>query len=147
MGKLVKLNTLYMYSNKLDASLPDEIGDMENLRDLRLNDNRIPGYIPESIGKLLKLRHLDFYNNQMIGDIPASIKNLTNLKQLYVQNEHLTPVRQRFCRQRIPNVGKYNWRIMREEYEQWTSVLCPNMHDTEYTFNSLQASSSIDAAS
>eukprot|EP00966_Prymnesium_polylepis_P208605 4832996-Prymnesium_polylepis.1 len=68
----------------------------------------------------------------MLGDIPASIKNLTNLKALYVQNEHLTPVRQRYCRQRIPNVGKYNWRLMREEYQRFTSVMCPDMHDTDY---------------
>ena len=65
------------------------------------------GPIPPSIGKLLQLRYLDIYNNQMTGDVPASIKNLTNLKTLYLQNEHLTPVRQRYCRQRIPNVGKF----------------------------------------
>ena len=59
----------------------------------------------------------------------AGIKNLTNLKTLYVQNEHLTPVRQRYCRQRIPNVGKYNWRVVREEYQQMTAVMCPDMHD------------------
>merc|ERR1711988_16827 len=114
---------------------------------IRLQDNLIPGVIPDSIGKLLKLRYLDFYNNRMVGDIPASIKNLTNLKTLYVQNEHLTPVCQRYCRQRIPNVGKYNWRVVREEYQQFTAVLCPDMHDTDYTFNSLQASSSIEAVS
>ena len=116
----------------------------------RLQDNLIPGVIPDSIGKLLKLRYLDFYNNQMVGDIPASIKNLTNLKTLYVQNEHLTPVRQRYCRQRIPNVGKYNWRMMRDEYKHWAgtlSTLCPDMHDVEFTFNALQASSSYDAVS
>jgi len=147
VGKLVKVNSLYMNNNQLDAPLPEEIGEMENLRDIRLHDNLIPGVIPDSIGKLFKLRYLDFYNNQMVGDIPAGIKNLTNLKTLYVQNEHLTPVRQRYCRQRIPNVGKYNWRMVREEYQQMTSVLCPDMHDVDFTFNSLQASQSYEAAS
>ena len=47
----------------------------------------------------------------------------------------------------LPNVGKYNWRVMREEYDMFTSVLCPDMHDVEFTFNALQASSSYDAAS
>ena len=42
----------------------------------------------------------------MSGDVPASIANLTNLKEIYLQNEHLTPIRQRFCRTRIPNVGQ-----------------------------------------
>ena len=54
----------------------------------------------------------------MVGAVPANISLLTNLKELYLDNEHLTPIRQRFCRTRIPNVGKYSWRIMREEYRQ-----------------------------
>jgi len=83
----------------------------------------------------------------MSGDVPASIANLTNLKEVYLQNEHLTPIRQRFCRTRIPNVGKYSWRIMREEYRQYTSVLCDDMHDVDFQFNSLQHSSSYDATS
>ena len=46
-----------------------------------------------------------------------------------------------------PNPGKYSWRIMREEYRQWTSVLCDDMHDVDFQFNSLQHSSSYDATS
>ena len=83
------------------------------LQDLRLQDNLIPGTIPPSIGNLVRLRYLDLYNNRMVGDVPPGIQNLTNLKELYLQNEHLTPVRQRYCRQRIPNVGKYSWRMVR----------------------------------
>ena len=82
-----------------------------------------------------------------MGDIPSTIKELINLDHLYVQNEHLTPVRQFYCRQRIPNVGKYSWRIMREEYQHMTAVVCDNMHDVDFTFNSLQASASYDAVS
>ena len=64
-----------------------------------------------------------------------------------MQNEHLTPVRMKYCRQRIPNVGKYNWRMVREEYRQMTAMVCDNMHDVDFTFNSLQASASYDATS
>ena len=112
-----------------------------------MQDNLIEGPIPESIGKLFNLRHLDLYNNQMTGDVPPGIANLTNLKELYLQNEHLTPVRQYYCRQRIPNVGKYSWRLMREEYRTMTAVVCDNMHDVDFTFNSLQHSQSYDATS
>jgi len=147
VGRLVKLNNLFMYGNRLDEALPDEIGEMENVREIRLQDNRIPGVIPDSIGKLFKLRYLDLYNNQMSGDVPPGIANLTNLKTLYIQNEHLTPVRQRYCRMRIPNVGKYSWRIMRDEYAHYTSVMCEDMHDVDFTFNSLQASASYEATS
>jgi len=120
---------------------------MTVLQELRLQDNLIPGTIPASIGNLTRLRYLDLYNNRMIGDVPSTIQYLINLQELYLQNEHLTPVRQRYCRTRIPNVGKYSWRIMREEYRQMTAVVCDNMHDVEFTFNSLQHSSSYDAIS
>ena len=36
---------------------------------------------------------------------------------------------------------------MREEYRQMTAVVCDNMHDTDFTFNSLQHSQSYDATS
>jgi len=147
VGRLQKISDFAMYENRLDEPLPDEIGDMTVLQDLRLNDNLITGEIPDSIGKLFRLRYLDLYNNRMVGDVPASIQNLTNLKELYLQNEHLTPVRQRYCRMRIPNVGKYSWRLMRDEYRKFTSVVCDNMHDVDFTFNSLQHSSSYDATS
>ena len=49
--------------------------------------------------------------------------------------------------QRIPNVGKYSWRLLREEYRQMTAVVCDDMHDVDFTFNSLQHSASYDATS
>jgi len=147
VGRLRLLADLDLHGNALDVALPDEIGDMVMLSDLRLQDNRIPGTIPTTIGKLARLQYMDLYNNQMVGDVPSGIQHLINLKELYLQNEHLTPVRQRYCRQRIPNVGKYSWRILREEYREMTSVVCDNMHDVDFTFNSLQHSSSYDATS
>jgi len=146
VGRLKKVNNVYMYANRLSSVLPEEIGEMTNAREIKLQDNYISGTIPGSIGKLFNLRHLDLYNNRMTGDVPPGIANLTNLKELYIQNIHLTPVRQRYCRMRIPNVGKYNWRIMREEFRHYTSVMCNDMHDTEFTFNNLQTSGSFDAA-
>ena len=117
------------------------------LSKLQLQDNQLTGAIPDSVGALSSLRHLDLYNNLMTGDIPASIQNLTNLKIMYVQNEHLKPVRNNYCRQRIPKVGKYNWRHVRDDYRSMMAVLCDDMHDVEFTFNSLQASESYDASS
>ena len=73
--------------------------------------------------------------------------DLRDETKLYLANEHLLPLRKKHCGQRLPDVGKYSWRIMREEYNQMTSVLCPDMHDVEFTFNSLQKSSSYEALS
>ncbi len=52
----------------------------------------------------------------MHGDVPAAIQNLTSLQYLYLDNVHYTPLRQKYCRQRLPNNGKYNYRIVRDEY-------------------------------
>ena len=43
-------------------------------------------------------------------------------------------------RQRLPNLGKYNYRIVRDEYLRMTAMVCDEMHDTSFTFNSLQES-------
>ena len=53
----------------------------------------------------------------------------------------------KFCGQRIPNNGKYNWRIVRDEYHQMMGLHCPEgvIHDTAFTFNSLQASGVFDS--
>jgi len=83
---------------------------------------------------------LDLYNNQMYGEVPPSVQNLTSLQYLYLDNEHYKPLRQKYCRQRIPNNGKYSYTIVREQYQEMTSVICEDMHDTNYAFNSLQAS-------
>lgn len=109
-------------------------------QDLRLNDNKITGPIPDTIGKLTRMKYLDLYNNKMCCDVPPGIQWLQNLETLYLQNEHLTPVRQYYCRRRIPNVGKYNWYVIRQEYRHMTSVVCDDMHDVDFTFNSLQHS-------
>ena len=73
-------------------------------------------------------------------DRPASLQNLTSLEYLYVDNQHLKPLRQYYCRQRIPNNGKYNYRIVRDEYVRMTAMVCEDMHDTTFAFNSLQES-------
>ena len=76
----------------------------------------------------------------MYGDVPAALQNLTSLQYLYLDNQHYKPLRQKYCRQRLPNNGKYNYRIVRDEYVQMTSVVCEDMHDTNFAFNSLQES-------
>ena len=66
------------------------------------------------------------------------------MQQLYVDKQHLQPLRQRYCRQRLPDLGKYSWRIIREEYQQMASAICDGMYDTEFTFSTLQDSGEYD---
>ena len=81
--------------------------------------------------------------------VPPQIEGLTNLATLHLDNQHLKPVRQHYCGQRVPNTGKHNWRVLRNEYLHWTATVCPDthLHDTDFTFNNLQSSASWEASS
>ena len=60
-------------------------------------------------GDLEFLVELDLYNNQMVGDVPSSLQNLTSLEYLYLDNQHYKPLRQYYCRERLPTgLDKYN---------------------------------------
>ena len=107
---------------------------------MRLANNQLTANLPAEIGKLRELVVLDVYNNSMSGDIPKSIRDLYQLDQLYVANEHLLPLRKKYCGQRIPDIGKYSWRVVRDDYDNMMASYCPEGHllTTEQTFNKLQ---------
>ena len=83
---------------------------------------------------------LDLYNNEMYGEVHPSLQNLTSLQYLYLDVQHYKVLRQKFCRERIPNNGKYNYIIVREQYAEMSSAICEDIYDTEFAFNSLQVS-------
>ena len=70
--------------------------------------------------------------------MPSELAGLINLRLLYMPNEQLLPLRRRYCQQRLPNVGKYNYRIVREEYGRMIDSLCPEPFDTLNAFGTLQ---------
>jgi len=51
------ITDLSLTANNL-AALPDEIGDLSQLKVLRIDDNRLL-YLPDSIGRLSNLEELD----------------------------------------------------------------------------------------
>ena len=142
IGQMGDLNDITLHVNRISGSLPLEMGSISPLRHLRMQNNKLNGNLTKftTLGSLRSLVTLDLYENEMVGDVPASLQNLTSLMYLYVDNQHLKPLRQKYCGERIPNNGKYNWRIVRDEYVEMTSMVCENMHDTNFAFNSLQVS-------
>jgi Leucine-rich repeat (LRR) protein len=144
LGDLARLNALRLSGNALSGSIPDEIGKLVTLRSLLLADNALTGPLPQTLGELQSLETLDVFNNSMGGEVPPGISALANLQYLYLDHEHLRPLRQRYCRQRLPNLGKYNYRIVRDDYKQMVAMECDQMHSTAFTFNSLQQSGSYD---
>ena len=165
-GTLQALRYLNLTTNNISGTLPPSIGNLRGLVDLSLSENRLTGSLPLEIGSMFSLRHLrmhtngldgnftalttlgdlrnlvtlDLYGNRMHGDVPSSIQNLSSLQYLYLDNQHYAPLRQYYCGQRLPNNGKYNYRIVRDEYLTMTSIPCDNMHDTNFAFSSLQES-------
>ena len=128
LGGLAELSALHLASNAITGSIPDELVDTleySMLRTLRLGSNRITGNLPQNIGKLRTLDELDTWNNSMSGDVPASIADLYGLKYLYIQNDHLLPVRKRYCGQRLQDVGKFNWMVVQSECARLTTRATP----------------------
>mmetsp|Transcript_58865 Transcript_58865/g.68792 ORF Transcript_58865/g.68792 Transcript_58865/m.68792 type:complete len:639 (-) Transcript_58865:877-2793(-) len=76
--------------NKLDGTLPDEIGLLHQLEELSYPNNRIRGTIPESIGALTALQELRLYNNQLESPFPQNLFNITSLRQLTLRNNYFT---------------------------------------------------------
>ncbi|XP_024164062.1 putative receptor-like protein kinase At3g47110 [Rosa chinensis] len=77
-----QLTQLYLGGNQIARTIPETLGNLNNLISLGLGENLFTGTIPASIGKLQKLQMLHLYSNRLSGRIPSSLGNLTQLFQL-----------------------------------------------------------------
>ncbi|KAG4097599.1 L domain-like protein [Neocallimastix lanati (nom. inval.)] len=87
--EFLALSSLEVYYKNIDV-LPNEIGDLINLRILYLNDNKIR-VIPPDIGKLTNLYHLDLSFN-ILSNLPKEIGNLKNLRKLILNGNKLIEI-------------------------------------------------------
>lgn len=142
IGEIRDILDLAAFQNRISGSLPTELGNLATLRHLRLQNNELDGNLSKfsTLGNLRRLMTLDLYDNKMTGDLPAGIQNLTSLQYLYVDNKHYKLLRNYYCRQRLPDNGKYNYRIVRDMYYEMANAYCENPYDTNFAFNSLQVS-------
>ncbi len=90
LGNLSNLQLLYLGSNQLSGSIPPELGNLGNLVDLSLNSNQLTGSIPPELGNLSNLEVLSLGKNKLIGSIPVELGNLYNLRALYLDQNQLT---------------------------------------------------------
>ncbi|NHZ85772.1 MAG: hypothetical protein GWP19_07815 [Planctomycetia bacterium] len=65
--------------NHLSGQIPDEIGQMTNLKMLDLSDNNIFGELPASLKNSVKLKSLALSNNQLSGNAINIFGTLSNL--------------------------------------------------------------------
>ncbi|XVF16602.1 hypothetical protein REPUB_Repub10bG0046000 [Reevesia pubescens] len=89
LRQLTNLETLYLYNNKINGSIPSEIGYLTNLIYLDFSSNMIVGSIPLTLCQLTNLKILHLFENQISGPIPSCIGNLSNLESLYIDNNKI----------------------------------------------------------
>ncbi len=90
LGGLSKLEDLQLSDNALTGPIPAELGMLSELDILYLFDNELSGAIPASLGNLAKLRFLGLRDNQLTGPIPATFATLWELQDLLLNNNRLT---------------------------------------------------------
>ena len=86
LGGLKKLVRLDLSENSMDGMIPRELGDLENLEWLDLSESLFfaRGELPPELGKLKKLKHLDFSEINWWGNptIPTEWGGMESLERL-----------------------------------------------------------------
>jgi len=90
LGKLMYLESLFLYSNQLSGTIPSTLGNLSNLHSLYLDNNQLNGSIPPELGLLNNLKGLYLYSNQLSGAIPSELGNLNNLEYLKIDGNQLS---------------------------------------------------------
>ncbi|KAG8643666.1 hypothetical protein MANES_11G059336v8 [Manihot esculenta] len=85
--------------NELSGSIPQEIGDLHEIRSLNLSHNHITGSIPVGFSNLRSLESLDLGNNNLSGEIPNELVALTFLGTFNVSYNNLSG--------RVPNGAQF----------------------------------------
>ena len=90
IGKLAKLEELYLGNTKMGGPLPEELGQLSNLWIITSPETAFTGAIPASWGNLKSLKELDFSQNQLTGALATELGQLTKLEtvNLYENGEY-----------------------------------------------------------
>ncbi|MDE0650438.1 MAG: Ig-like domain-containing protein, partial [Gammaproteobacteria bacterium] len=90
LGRLDKLEKLWLYGNELKGTIPPELGDMESLEVLDLSHNELAGPIPPELGDLGELKHLLLHNSSLESALPPELGSLAGLEVLTVNGNDLS---------------------------------------------------------
>uniref|UniRef100_A0A0D9WR72 non-specific serine/threonine protein kinase n=1 Tax=Leersia perrieri TaxID=77586 RepID=A0A0D9WR72_9ORYZ len=90
-ANLSSLERLTLAINAFDpAPVPPELGRLTKLNYLWMGEMNITGEIPAALGSLTELTLFDMSSNKLVGDIPAWVWNHQKLEFLYLFNNELT---------------------------------------------------------
>ncbi|KAI3769478.1 hypothetical protein L6452_00581 [Arctium lappa] len=84
LGKLTKLNELYLCQMNLYGEIPSFLSNLTKLRVIGLENNSFFGHIPSSFMNMTHLRMITLGANQLQGPIPSSFSNLKFLRHLFL---------------------------------------------------------------
>lgn len=82
IGKLSKLQILWVPSSNLMGKIPESVGSLLALINLDLSQNQLTGAIPDSISQLKNVVQIELYGNRLTGPIPRNMSRLTALRRL-----------------------------------------------------------------
>ena len=72
-------------------TIPEEVGELTEMKDFRINSNKVTGNLPESLYNLTKLENLYLQNNNITGSLSDKLGQLKELKQIYIdRNANMT---------------------------------------------------------
>jgi Leucine-rich repeat (LRR) protein/cell division FtsZ-interacting protein ZapD len=93
IGNLVNLKSLTINGQGIgfkNSSLPESLGNLINLETLSIRNVDMNGSLPSSLGNLVNLRNVSIMNTLITGSIPVGIGNLTSLETLQLSRNQLT---------------------------------------------------------
>ncbi|KAG5254968.1 phytosylfokine-alpha receptor [Salix suchowensis] len=91
--------SILLSNNRINGTIPPEVGRLKDLHVFDLSRNNIMGTIPSSFSEMENLEILDLSSNNLYGSIPPSLEKLTFLSKFSVANNHL--------RGQIPTGGQF----------------------------------------
>jgi hypothetical protein len=87
---MINLQALQISSNKIYGPLPENIGELRDLKVLNLDNNQMSGQLPESLFSLTNLTSLSLVRNRFNGTLSDSIGSLTKLRSLLLSYNELS---------------------------------------------------------
>uniref|UniRef100_A0A6N2NM55 non-specific serine/threonine protein kinase n=1 Tax=Salix viminalis TaxID=40686 RepID=A0A6N2NM55_SALVM len=72
--------SILLSNNRINGTIPPEVGRLKDLHVLDLSRNNITGTIPDSFSQMENLEILDFSSNNLYGSIPSSLEKLNSVK-------------------------------------------------------------------
>ncbi|XP_044952058.1 receptor-like protein EIX2 [Hordeum vulgare subsp. vulgare] len=87
--EIIYMFNLDLSCNSLTGEIPEEIGNLVELKNLNLSWNKFDGKIPDNVGALIQVESLDLSHNDLSGEIPPSLSALMSLSRLNLSYNNL----------------------------------------------------------